>query len=96
MIINCHVLWVSALRRKKDRNVTLVPFMFVAGDHAHNDIATDMRDRLEQAGFKADAVMTGLGEMPGIQQIFIDHIRQGLDEKPLSPSQLKRKFLSEQ
>lgn len=87
---------VSALRRKKDRNVTLVPFMFVAGDHAHNDIATDMRGRLEQAGFKADAIMTGLGEMPGIQQIFIDHIRQGLDEKPLSPSELKRKFLSEQ
>lgn len=87
---------INALRQMKEKSVTLVPFMFVAGDHAHNDIATDMCGRLQQEGFKSDAIMAGLGQMPGIQQLFIEHIRQGLVEKPLSPSELKRKFLSEQ
>ncbi|MBO4944777.1 MAG: sirohydrochlorin cobaltochelatase [Muribaculaceae bacterium] len=87
---------IKALRQNKEKSVTLVPFMFVAGDHAHNDIATDMCGRLQQEGFKADAIMAGLGQMPSIRQLFIDHIRQGLVEKPLSPAELKRKFLSEQ
>lgn len=81
------------LSQLKVKDVTLVPFMFVAGDHARNDIAGDMRQALMDAGYHADAVMSGLGQMPDIQNLFIEHIRQAMLEKPLSPSELKRKAL---
>lgn len=83
------------LAQLKATNVTLVPFMFVAGDHARNDIAGDMRQKLVEAGYNADAVLTGLGQIPEIQDIFIGHIRQAMLEKPLSPSQIKRKALAQ-
>lgn len=49
--------------------------MFVAGDHAKNDIAVDMKEALEEKGYKVTPLMEGLGEQPAIQQIYIDHIR---------------------
>lgn len=61
--------------QKKIKQVQLVPFMFVAGDHAKNDIAVDMKEALEEKGYKVTPLMEGLGEQPAIQQIYIDHIR---------------------
>ena len=61
--------------QKKIKQVQLVPFMFVAGDHAKNDIAVDMKEALEEKGYKVTSLMEGLGEQPAIQQIYIDHIR---------------------
>lgn len=81
------------LSQLKVKVVTLVPFMFVAGDHVRNDIAGDMCQALIDAGYHADAVMGGLGQMPDIQNLFIEHIRQAMLEKPLSPSEYKRKAL---
>ena len=81
------------LAQLKVTDVTLVPFMFVAGDHARNDIAGDMRRKLIDGGYNADAVITGLGQMPEIQNIFIEHIRQAMLDKPLSPSEIKRKAI---
>lgn len=61
----------------------LVPFMFVAGDHAKNDIAVDMKEALEEKGYKVTPLMEGLGEQPAIQQIYIDHIRFILKHKQI-------------
>lgn len=60
--------------KKKIKQVQLIPFMFVAGDHAKNDIAGDMKEALEKKGYKVSVRMEGLGENPAIQQIYIDHI----------------------
>ena len=38
--------------------------------------------------------MEGLGQVPEIQDLFIDHIRQGLKERPLSPVERKTTFLN--
>ena len=43
---------------------------------------------------QAEAVMEGLGQVPEIQDLFIDHIRQGLKERPLSPVERKTTFLN--
>ena len=88
-------LSIRYLKQLKAKSVTLVPLMFVAGDHARNDIAGDMRSELEANGFKAEALVRGLGEMPEIQNLFIEHIRQAIKDKPLSPSEHKRKFLAQ-
>ena len=52
--------------------------MFVAGDHAQNDIAQDWKEQLEGEGYNVDVVMQGLGEIPQIQDLFIDHINFAL------------------
>lgn len=64
----------KAQAKNKIKQVQLIPFMFVAGDHAKNDIAGDMKEVLEKKGYKVSVRMEGLGENPAIQQIYIDHI----------------------
>ena len=65
------------------KRVTLIPFMFVAGDHAKNDIAGEWKEMLEKEGFTVSAQLEGLGQIPEIQEIFIDHIRFGLKHRML-------------
>lgn len=84
---------LACLRRDKARRVLLVPFLFVAGEHARKDIDREWRERLEREGFEVSAVIEGLGQIPAIQQIYIDHIRQGLAERPLSPVERKAAYL---
>ncbi len=67
--------------------VVLRPLMVVAGDHANNDMAGDDEDswlsQFEASG-KFDSVDTqiyGLGEIEGIQKLYIDHTAAVIDEK---------------
>lgn len=61
--------------RKGVKKIQLLPFMFVAGDHAKNDIAGDIRQALEAKGYEVSVLLEGLGQNPEIQDIFIDHAR---------------------
>lgn len=72
---------LAQLKTGKAKQVTLVPFMFVAGDHAKNDIADEWKERLEKEGFTVSTRLEGLGQVPEIQEIFIDHIRFGLKHR---------------
>ena len=67
------------LQKQKARKVTLVPFMFVAGDHAANDISQDWKKSLEGNGFQVDVKMEGLGQIPEIQDIFIRHLNAAIE-----------------
>ena len=80
---------------KKVKGITLVPFMFVAGDHAQNDIAGEWKDSLEKAGYKVDVVMEGLGEVPQIQEIYISHIKFSLHHRAIGIMEKKAKYASE-
>lgn len=62
---------VSQLKTLKARKVTLVPLLFVAGDHATNDISTDWKAELEKLGFTVSLAIEGLGEVPEIQDLYI-------------------------
>ena len=57
------------------KNIVLVPFMFVAGEHAKNDIAEDWKEDLEKEGYNVTVDMRGLGENPQIQDIYLDHLK---------------------
>ena len=72
---------LAQLKAAKAKSVTLVPFMFVAGDHAKNDIAGEWREMLEKEGYTVHVRMEGLGQIPEIQKIFVDHIRFGLKHR---------------
>lgn len=68
---------------KKINNVIIKPFMLVAGDHATNDMASDDEDSwksiLEKNNIKVETEIKGLGETKGIQDIFIDHLKDIMD-----------------
>lgn len=69
---------LAKLKAGSVRKVTLVPFLFVAGDHARNDIDGEWRTRLEKAGFSVGTIREGLGQIPGIQCLYMDHIEVNL------------------
>lgn len=62
---------VSNLKAEGYKKVVLAPFMFVAGDHAMNDIAGDWKEELEEKGFDVSLAIKGLGEYADIQHIYI-------------------------
>ena len=57
--------------------IYVTPFMIVAGDHAHNDMAGNSPDswvcQFENAGFEVCPIIKGLGEYPGIRKIYVEH-----------------------
>lgn len=65
---------IERLKITSRREAVLVPFMFVAGEHAHNDIAVDWREALEQAGYRVEVRMEGLGQNASIQDIYLAHL----------------------
>ena len=70
------------LQKNKSKTVWLVPFMAVAGDHAHNDMAGDgpesWKSVLTQNGFTCEPVFKGTGEVPGIVDIWMDHLKSAM------------------
>ena len=71
---------IPQLKAKKIKNVTLMPLMMVAGDHANNDMAGDEPDSfksiLEKEGFKVDAYIHGLGENEAVRKLFVEKADQ--------------------
>ena len=66
---------IGQIRALKGRRVTLVPLLFVAGDHATNDIAGEWKEALEKEGFAVDVAIEGLGEVPEIQALFVEKMK---------------------
>jgi len=66
------------------KEVTITPFMSIAGDHANNDMngVTDSDiieeqswiERLENEGYTVNSVMKGLGDYPEINAIWMKHL----------------------
>ena len=65
------------------KKVVLEPMMVVAGDHANNDMAGDEEDswksQFEAAGYEVTCLLRGLGELPEIQQIYVEHCQKAVD-----------------
>ncbi|NEZ46982.1 sirohydrochlorin cobaltochelatase [Clostridium niameyense] len=74
---------VPKLKEKNIREVLLMPFMLVAGEHANIDMASDEEDSfksiLEHHGFKVNVSLKGLGENKEIQQIYVNHIKDEMN-----------------
>lgn len=74
---------IPKLKRDKIKNVTLVPIMMVAGDHANNDMAGDEEDShktiLTKEGFKVSADLRGLGENSAIRELYVQRANAAWD-----------------
>ena len=68
---------MEAIEGKGYTRVVLRPMMVVAGDHANNDMAGDEEDSwktiLTEAGYEVECVLEGLGQVPEIQAIYVEH-----------------------
>ena len=74
---------LTAVQAGDYKKVVLEPLMIVAGDHANNDMAGDEEDswktEFENAGYEVTCILRGLGELPEIQQILVDHAQKAID-----------------
>lgn len=67
---------ISDCRKKQ---ILLMPFMVVAGDHAKNDMAGEEDSwltMLKERGYEVKAVLRGLGEMEEIRELFLQHLKE--------------------
>lgn len=80
---------LTELRAHKVKKVWLQPLMVVAGDHARNDLAGEEEDSwasmLRAAGFQVEANLRGLGELPGVCDVFVDHAKETPDDLTREP-----------
>lgn len=70
---------LAKLQISGKKKVLLMPFMIVAGDHARNDMAGEedsWMSELTEEGYEVRAQIRGLGEMEGIQNLFLEHIEE--------------------
>ena len=77
---------IDAVAQAGYKKVILRPFMVVAGDHANNDMAGSEEDSW-MSMFKAsgkfdsvDAQITGLGSIDAIQQLYVAHTKDVMNE----------------
>ena len=74
---------LSAVQKGSYERVVLLPLMIVAGDHANNDMAGDeagsWKSTFTAAGYEVECLLTGLGELDAIQQLFVAHAQQAMD-----------------
>lgn len=70
---------IERLKRKPYKKIMLLPFMFVAGKHAKNDMIGANDDswlnQLTKAGYEVEYLLKGLGEFPKIRSIYYEHIK---------------------
>ena len=86
---------LALLESGRIKNVTLVPFMFVAGDHARNDIDGEWREQLENAGYNVSTILEGLGQIQGIQDIYIDHLKDAFNAPIFDAAHQKSSYIKE-
>lgn len=76
---------IEKIKKQSIAKVTLMPFMLVAGDHAVNDMAGDEEDsaksQLTEAGVQIEVYLQGLGENPAVQDIYVEHLREAIDQR---------------
>ncbi len=74
---------IAAVKESGFKKVVLRPLMIVAGDHANNDMAGDedgsWKTEFEKAGFEVTTVVEGLGSVPAIQDLFVQHAQAAID-----------------
>ena len=75
---------MAAIKDKGYTRVVLRDMMVVCGDHANNDMAGDEEDSwksiLTAAGYEVVPVLEGLGQVPEIQQIYVEHAQAAVAE----------------
>lgn len=84
---------IKKLKKDGIEEVVMAPFMFVAGEHAKNDMAGDFKEELEENGFKVNKVfLKGLGEFEEIQNIYLEHLKKAIEKDDENIADFKKEF----
>lgn len=88
---NCHVGTAEGYPSMQDvrqqllqsgsKRVVLMPLMMVGGGHAKRTVGKAWRETLEAEGYSVRALTSGVLDVPAIQQIIIDKIKEA-DQQP--------------
>lgn len=74
------------LGRVGAKRVLLVPLLLVAGEHATKDMAGEdpesWASRLRAAGYEVACHMGGLGELPAVRALYVEHARNACELGP--------------
>lgn len=62
------------LKNSKNKNVILVPLLYIAGNHQKEDIDGVWKTQLQTKGYHVDVLGKGIGEMTEIQDMIIGKI----------------------
>lgn len=68
---------MKKIEKHNYNKITLIPFMLVAGDHAHNDLLGDeesWKNLLLSRGYEVAGHCNGLGEIEKIRKIYLSHM----------------------
>ena len=77
---------IEVVKEAGYKKVVLRPLMVVAGDHANNDMAGAEEDSwksmFEASGAfeNVDTQITGLGSLPEVQQLFVEHTKTAMEK----------------
>ena len=75
---------IALVKKGNYKRVVLRPLMVVAGDHANNDMAGDEEDswksRFEAEGYEVEPVVSGLGEIKEIRDLYVEHAKAALGD----------------
>ena len=73
---------IDAIKAAGYTKVVRRPLMVVAGDHAHNDMAGEdpesWKSLFTAAGLEVDVQIAGLGSVPAVQQLYVDHTGEAM------------------
>lgn len=76
--------FIAALHARGIKYIRLIPLLMLAGYHVFHDMAGKHQDSLYSvltaAGFKVDCVLSGLGNEPIIQQLFIEQLKTQMNK----------------
>ncbi|ATD54827.1 sirohydrochlorin cobaltochelatase [Clostridium chauvoei] len=90
---------LNRIKKKNIKEVTLMPLMVVAGDHAINDMASDEEDSwksmLEAEGIKVKLHMKGLGELEKFNKLYIKRIEDIIENRYVGAGETKKGKVNE-
>ncbi|MCI8660453.1 MAG: sirohydrochlorin cobaltochelatase [Lachnospiraceae bacterium] len=71
---------VALVEKRRSRRVVLTPFLVVAGEHVCKDMAGEnensWKSRFLRKGYEVECLMKGIGEYPGIRQMYVRHAKE--------------------
>ncbi len=79
-------------KSKLGKKVHVLPFMFVAGEHAKNDLQEDWGTELKNQGFKVTTELKGLGEYPQIRKLLLEHLDFAFNHRAVNISDKKKVY----
>lgn len=65
---------LAQLKETRPKQVTLIPLLLVCGNHTKEDIVGVWKPEMEKASYQVNVRMQGLGELPAIRKLYMEHV----------------------